>query len=291
MKIALQFSGTYRNLNEILKFYTDLFKECDLDIFICLSNVFDYSTTKYDYKSNWRHPYVSPLHNNVAILNPTKMEAYLKTLYNFANIMIIDTNNDNSNRTALNDEKSILVCSYTHKRKKILCNETRKEYERKNGVKYDIVIDARTDWIICNNDNLNIFGDGGLGYMTKKQWKQFGGVDEKFFLRNPLNKYTTDGLFELINNVNDTEDRVYAFDNKMDGIWNGFIFGNSKSMDIYFELDFSDLYKSSILTDCIHREDKRYLLKKNIEIVDLYKLNFNYIYWRCELYDYIKKLM
>ena len=299
MRVSLQLSGTYRTLRDSYDHYREIFKNVELDIFLCISTVYDYTSQKYLYYKNWTRQYKCPKHDRTIMLNKDKLTEYLKNDYDFADFIVID--NDRNTPRGTGDDKSRAY--YGMKKNK--CNNLRKEYEKRNNFKYDIVIDSRTDWLLFNIKDFDMYYNGDnfdsspcpYNVLTQEQFNKFG---ENVFVKKSVELKTEINLLPLFEDVKNNK-KLYAIDMGKNGdhyfIWDGFAFGNPDVMNIYCNFNLSKeknyppnsrLWKGGY---CPEARLQNYLLKEKINIIGLSIYNYYYYYRRVQVTRNIKKLI
>lgn len=302
MKISLQLSGTYRNLEYTVEYYKHIFREHELDIFLCISTLFDYTDSKFTYNPNQKYAYSHKKYDKSVILNKDKLDEHLRDKFDFKDFYIVDKDNELRSNT-----NKIFF-------KKKICNDLRINYSKKNGIKYDIVISSRTDWLMINiRDILDLYMNTHITednlvfpyHMTKEEWNALNMPN--FFVKKSINMkhpvFFDTSFKDILNNKN----TIYTADSTMGpstgisknfSIWDGFAYGSPEMMDIYVNFNFSDesqkppninLWKNG---KCPESRLQNYLLKQNINIKGLYKeFKMREYWWRRELDETIKNLL
>ena len=95
-------------------------------------------------------------------------------------------NNYHLQQPESSDKNSITIPigarTYDHLRKLHLCNETRKEYEKENNIKYDLVVKTRFDLCYFNSPEWKICLDGKVYF---EYGACFGWPDDTFCITTP----------------------------------------------------------------------------------------------------------
>jgi hypothetical protein len=143
MKIAVLLCGHIRTWEECKDSFFNFFPS-DIDIFI------------HTYTQQYRyHPYIQGTLDLTNDINDLKVDN-TTNLFNLKNFKKVVIEEELTEEDVDLSEYPINLDVYSQIRKVKLCNELRKEWEKENNIKYDIVIKTRFDVCYQGIINLNI---------------------------------------------------------------------------------------------------------------------------------------
>jgi hypothetical protein len=196
MKIAVCISGFIRTWEHTKKsFQEQLCKNADFDLYIHTydKNLHEFTAEEPDVTYTKEEIYDMFEGCNLKKLTIENRDDILPEITKDAN-KFSKISNFSLSQQESSDSKSkfipIGVRTYDHLRKIHLCNESRKEYEKKNNIKYDLVIKTRFDMLYFNTPNWSKFLDDKI---HPDYGSTFGYPPDTFCVATPdiMNKYAS----------------------------------------------------------------------------------------------------
>jgi hypothetical protein len=188
MKIAICISGFVRTWKHTRRsFEEQLLKGIDYDLFLHIyrQNLYEFTADKQD--ENMSDTEINELFSGLNVKS-----LIIEDRHKLLPILLKDASkyshisNYNLQQKESSDSKSIEipigVRTYDHLRKIHLCNELRKQYEKENNIKYDLVVKTRFDLVYFNSPNWKICLDNKVHFGFGAT---FGWPDDTFCICTP----------------------------------------------------------------------------------------------------------